>query len=77
MRYTLFILFLTSLAILVLYTGCLTIQNKIKVTCGETVLTCRSFNRSEHLGHYTCWKIGGDYIDIPLSIGDTCKVEDL
>jgi hypothetical protein len=52
-------------------------ENNIKVTCGESVFTCRTFTRNRRLEHYTCRKGEGNYIEIPLTVGDSCKVEDL
>jgi hypothetical protein len=74
-----FLLFL--LIFILLSSTCLTTDgtssDRIKVTCGESVFACRSFRRYGRLGHYTCWKGDASYIDLPLSVGDSCKVGEI
>ena len=53
------------------------IRDRIKVTCGETVITCWSFKRYENLSRYTCLKAGGGHVDLPLSVGDSCTVGEI
>lgn len=61
------------LALTVMLAGC---QKELEVKCSSGTFTCESFSRNERLGHYTCWRGGGDIVQIPISVGDSCLINE-
>lgn len=53
--------------------GC---RKELEVTCSSGTFTCDSFSRNERLGHYTCWRPHGGFIEIPLSVGESCQIKE-
>lgn len=61
------------LVLVVTLAGC---RKDLEVKCSSGTFTCESFSRNERLGHYTCWRSHGGVVNIPISVGDACLINE-
>jgi hypothetical protein len=61
------------LAVFFVLSGC---RKDLEVKCSSGTFTCQSFSRNDRLGHYTCWRGGGNVVQIPISVGDACLINE-